>query len=224
MRFLRFLYIAFASVVALYLAVNMAGLISAQYKRHALGNQITDRISEVLPTSQQFVGPVADRIGAEPTHSWTAQHCDFRTNGSGYIVVYDYRQICSLESANAWQVDSEAEARVLLGGQVLKAPPWVYGACHTYRDSDAAYAEGVRFRYIEPSAEDDRFCVPTNHEYSKRRPASGEEVPDLDGSQGWLVVIEDIELIDEVIGCASWTVVLCTNPFGDRLAWGEPVA
>lgn len=226
MRILRFLYIAFVSVVALvvgiYLLVNIGGVLAAEVKRGGLEDQITERIAEVLPTAQQFVGPVADRVGVAPTHSWTAQHCDFRTNDSGWIAI-DYREVCTLESVHAWQVDTEEDARALLGGQVPTTEPFVLDACHHYQQSDAPYAEGVSFLYIEPSTAEDRWCAPTHRDHSQRRPVTGDPL-ELDSSRGWLVVLEEIELVDEVIGCAHWTVVFCTNPFGDELAWGEPPA
>jgi hypothetical protein len=227
MRALRFLYVTFAYGVmlafAIYLVVNIAGVFAAEVKRHTLRGEITDRITEVLPTSQQFVGPVADQVGVDPTHSWTAQHCDFRSNGSGWVVVHDYRQVCWLESVHAWQVDSKADALTLLGAPAPAVPTDVYKACHTFLDPKVAYVEGVRFSYIEPSAAEDRWCEPTDREHSQRRPVTG-ELPDLANAQGWLVVVEEIELVDEVIGCAHRTVVLCTNPFGDRPTWGEPPA
>ena len=48
------------------------------------------------------------------------------------------------------------------------------------------------------------------------------EVPELDPAHGWLVVMQTDELVDEVIGCAHWSVIFCDNPFGDEVwSWGH---
>lgn len=225
MRFLRFLFISFAAVLALivsvYLVVNVAGVISAHHKRNALGAQITDRIGEELAGSRSRAGDVADVAGAEPAHSWAAQQCGFETNDGGWIV-QDYREVCSLESAHAWPVDSESEAFALVGSQLPPgAEPFVSGPCHTINVSGESYGDGVSILYMEPSTQGDRWCEPTDRSSTPRR-AISDELPDLDYTQGWLVVVDTRELVDEVIGCTHWSVLFCGNPFGDELAWGEP--
>ena len=109
MRVFRVLFIALAAVVALvvatYLVVNVGGVISANGKRDALRDQITQRIADELPASQQRANAQAARVDAEPTHTWSAQHCSFATNDGGWMVI-DHREVCTLESARAWQVDS----------------------------------------------------------------------------------------------------------------------
>ncbi len=218
-----------AVVVALYLVVNLAGLASAHSKRNALGNQITERIAEVLPTSQERIGIVAQHIDVPPDHTWVAQRCDFETNDSGWMV-NNYREACTLESVHTWQVDSEAQARGLLGVMGLARDlPSGSDACVRFDvssrlgEQDPFADSRIEVTFAVPGEADSHWCLPTNQSYQSRRGVVG-AVPDLDASQGWLVVVQSDKLIDEDIGCAHWSVIFCDNPFGDDLAWGKPPA
>lgn len=226
----RFAFKAIAAIVALvvvlYLVVNIAGLVSARGKRAEIGDQITQRISTQLTQSQQRADAVAGRIGTEPTHAWTAQQCGFSTNDAGWIV-QDYREVCALESVRVWKVSDESEARTLLGGQVQAGTkPMGHEACSTYEVShaigkqDVFAASQLRFMHVGPASEGNRYCDPTNT--SERRRSVVGTIPTLDPSQGWLVVTQTDELVDEVIGCLHWSVLFCDNPFGDAPAWGTP--
>lgn len=216
-----------ALVVVLYLVVNLAGLVSARGQRADLGDQITQRISAKLPQSQQRADEVASRITSEPTHAWTAQQCGFSTNDAGWMV-QDYREVCTLESVRVWQVSTESEARTLLGEQVQAGTEALGSdACRTYEVSHAIGKQDdfadrqLRLLYVGPAAEGSRYCDPTDSTYEQRRGVVG-KIPPLDASQGWLVVMQTDELVDEVIGCLHWSVIFCDNPFGDDPAWGKP--
>ncbi|MFC7486818.1 hypothetical protein ACOCJ7_11315 [Knoellia sp. CPCC 206453] len=215
-----------ALVVVLYLVINIAGVVSAHGKRNALGDQISQRIAAELTQSQQRADAVASRVESEPTHAWVAQQCGFSTNDAGWIV-QDYREVCILESVRAWKVSSESQARALLGAQVQAGPESsVNGACHKYEVSEALGKQDVfadsqlLFLYVGPAAEGSRYCAPTDTTYQQRRGVVG-DAPTLDDSQGWLVVMQTDELVDDVIGCLHWSVLFCDNPFGDDPAWGS---
>lgn len=215
-----------AIVVMLYLVINIAGLVSARSKRAAVSDQITQRISAELTQSQQRADAVADRVETDPTHAWTAQQCGFSTNDAGWIV-QDHREVCTLETARAWKVSSEVEARALLGGLVQAGTkPMGNEACRTYEVSHSIGEQDVfadsqmRFLYVGPASEGSRYCDPTESTFEPRRSISG-KIPTLDPSHGWLVVMQTDDLVDEVIGCLHWSVILCDNPFGDDPAWGK---
>ncbi|EAP97687.1 hypothetical protein JNB_19493 [Janibacter sp. HTCC2649] len=216
-----------ALVVALYLVINIAGVVSAHGKRDALGDQISGRISAELAQSQQRADAVADHVETEPTHAWVAQQCGFSTDDAGWIV-QDYREVCTLESVRAWKVDIEAQARTLLGTQVQSGPESsMNGACRKYEVAEALGKQDIfadsrlTFFYVGPATDGSRYCSPSDSTYQQRRGVVG-QVPALDEPQGWLVVMQSDELIDEVIGCLHWSVTFCDNPFGDEPAWGTP--
>lgn len=224
-RVVRLSLLAFASVLALtvagYLVVNLVAVAGAAGKRHTLEDQITQRLGEELPGSAQRADSLAERIGTEPILSWSAQHCGFETDDAGWIV-QGYREVCSLESVRAWPVDSADEALAVLGGVVpVGAAPYDYGACHSYVGSVDEEGSQVSLLYIEPSAEDERYCEPTDRTSAQRHSVIGDP-PELDKDQGWVVVVDSTGLVDEEVGCTHWSVIFCDNPFGDRPAWGEP--
>lgn len=214
-----------ALVVVLYLVINIAGVVSARSTRNALGDQISQRIAAELTQSQERADAVTNRVESEPTHAWVAQQCGFSTNDAGWIV-QDYREVCTLESVRAWKVSSEAQAQALLGTQVqVGRTTSMNGACRRYEVSEALGKQDVfadsqlLFLYVGPASEGSRYCDPTNSTYERRRGVVG-DVPTLDDSQGWLVVMQSDGLVDEVIGCLHWSVIFCDNPFGDDPAWG----
>ncbi|WP_404383910.1 hypothetical protein LL946_01105 [Knoellia locipacati] len=216
-----------ASVLMLYLIVNVGAVVAARAKRSSLGDEVTRRIAEELPASRQRADSVAGSIPSEPNHSWVAQRCEFETNDSGWIV-REYRQVCALESAHAWQVDSRAEADRLLGDLAsANEPPSTYGSCTRYavsprfREQNLFGESRLELIWSEPESTGARWCLPSADGYQARRSVVA-EVPELDPAHGWLVVMQTDELVDEVIGCAHWSVIFCDNPFGDELAWGTP--
>lgn len=228
-RILRLAAIVVASLVAmvvtLYLVVNIGGVLDARAQRADLSEELTGRIAEELPASRQRADAVAGRIASEPRHSWVAQRCGFETNDAGWIV-QDYREVCALESVHAWQVDSEAEAVRLLGDQAqVGEQPFESGPCVRYAvspqlgEQDPFGDSRLELVWSRPSTTSSRWCLPAAGGYQARRGVVG-EVPELDPSQGWLVVVQTDELVDEVIGCTHWSVIFCDNPFGDELAWG----
>ena len=230
-RILRILSLAIAAVVALaittYVAVNTTAVISAKEKRADLSRQLTQRISQELPATQQRAESVARGIESAPTHSWVAQQCGFTTNDAGWIV-QEYRQACSLESVRVWNVSGEPEARALLGERVQQGTtPYVSGACHRYQASESLAKQDVladtqlTLFYLAPLMDGSNWCDPTRSTFERRRSVV-DEVPALDGSRGWLVVMQSDKLVDEVIGCVHWSVLFCGNPFGDEPAWGKP--
>jgi len=233
LRIMRLALMALAAVVALavtaYLVLNVSAVITAKRQRAEISNQITARISQQLPATRERGEAIAAGIGATPTHAWLAQKCGFRTNDAGWIV-QNYREECLLESVHVWEVASEPEARTLLGNRVQAGTkPFVNGACQHYtvsdslRGPDPSFESQLSFLYIAPAAEGNRWCAPVEGAYQKRRSVVG-EIPALDDSRGWLVVIQSDQLVDEGIGCLHWSVIFCDNPFGDEPAWGRPPA
>jgi hypothetical protein len=230
LRIVRFVLKALATLIALvvaaYLVLNVAAVISAKGKRAELSDQITARIAQELPGAGQRARAVADGIDAPPTHEWVAQNCDFSTTDAGWIV-QDYREVCFLESVHVWKVTSESEARSRLGGFVEpQTRTFANGACHRIKVADSLGGPAgftgseLTFHYLAPAAEGSRWCAPTNQPYQERRSVVG-EIPALDDSRGWLVVVQRDDLVDEAIGCVHWSVLFCDNPFGDELAWGR---
>lgn len=231
LRIVRLVLKALAAVVALavtmYLVVNVAGVISAKVKRAELSDQLTARIAQELPGAGEPARAVAGGVDQSPTHEWVAQHCDFTTTDAGWIV-QNHREVCVLESVHVWKVASEAEARSLLGDFVSpQTRTYANGACYRYQVADflrgreSLSGSELTFHYIAPAAQGSRWCAPTNKPYQERRSVVG-EIPTLDDSQGWLVVVQSDELVDEAIGCVHWSIIFCDNPFGDELAWGTP--
>ena len=230
LRIVRFVLKALAAVVALavtvYLVVNVTDVISAKAKRNDLSSQLTQRISEELPATQQRAETAAAGVDSAPTHRWVAQQCGFSTNDAGWIV-QNYRQVCSLESVRVWKVSDEAEARALLGDRVQAgSKPSVSGACHRFEVAESlgkqdAFADTqLTLFYLAPLAQGSSWCDPTRSTFDQRRGVVG-QVPDLDDTQGWLVLMQSDELVDEGIGCVHWSVLFCQNPFGDEPAWGR---
>jgi hypothetical protein len=75
--------------------------------------------------------------------------------------------------------------------------------------------------YVAPGGDrGDRYCVPRADGYPARRAVVG-EVPSLDPSQGWLLILASAPVVDEDLGCLHWTVAFCDNPFGGEFAWGS---
>lgn len=229
-RVVRLAAFVAASFVALavtaYLVVNVGGALAAHGKRAALSDEITRRVAEELPASRQRAEAVAGRIPPEPDHSWVAQRCSFETNDSGWIV-QDHREVCALESVHAWQVESEAEARRLIEGELqANEPHFTSGPCVRYPLSGQLgqqnpFAQSrLDVAWAGPTTTGSRWCLPDATAYQPRRGVVG-EVPELDPTHGWLVVVQTDELVDEVIGCTHWSVIFCDNPFGDEPAWGD---
>ena len=224
-RVIRSIFTAVAAltvlIVAIYLFVNVAMFVAAQAHRVSLGHEITERISQELAGSQARADDVALRAGVEPVHSWSAQHCGFETRESGWIVTLDHREVCSLESAHAWRVDSADEAFALLHDPVPSGRrPLVLGACHSWTTRNEVVGNEVAILYVAPGDPRERWCDPTDRTGAERRAVEG-EVPVLDHSEGWLVVVDSKVIVEESLGCAHWSVIFCDNPFGGRLAWGD---
>jgi len=230
-RILRLTAITVAAVAGLalaaYLVVNVSSVVTAHGKRAALSDQITQRIAEVRPTSQARLGTVSQHIEVPPDHTWVAQRCAFDTDDSGWMV-NNYREACALESVHVWQVDSEAQARGLLGvlGQVADEPSRSdsclrFDLSSRLGEQDPFADSRTEVTFAVPGGSDSQWCLPTHQSGPSRRGLGG-PVPNLDASQGWLVVVQTDELIDEAIGCAHWSVIFCDNPFGKELAWGQP--
>jgi hypothetical protein len=211
-----------ALVVAIYLFLNVTAFVAAQAQRISLGHEITERIGQELAGSQARADDVALRAGVKPAHSWSAQHCGFERRESGWTVVLDHREVCSLESARAWPVDSADEAFALLHDPIPAGRrPFVLRACHTWTTRNEVVGNEISILYIAPGDPLERSCEPTDRTDAERRAVAG-EVPALDDGQGWLVVVDTKVIVDESLGCAHWSVFFCDNPFGGRLAWGEP--
>jgi len=230
LRIVRFVLKALAALVALavtaYLVANVSAVLTAKGKRAEISDQVTARIAQELPGSQARAKAIAGGIDRPATHDWAAQSCDFSTNDAGWIV-QNYREVCTLESVSVWKVASESEARALLGGYVQHGTrPFPNGACQRYDVDDSLGVQDVfsdsqlTFHYLAPAAEGSRWCAPTNQRYQERRSVVN-EIPVLDDSQGWLIVIQSDLLVDEGIGCLHWSVIFCDNPFGDEPAWGR---
>lgn len=199
-----------ALVVLAYLVVNGISVAQAQQRRGELEDQMSARLEKALPVAadrQQDLVAAADR---EPDERWIEQHCDFSSDDSGWIV-QNYRETCSIRSLTAWQVDSDVEATSLLA--VEGEEQLAYAGCQPLGTVDDAEAY-----VVDPSAVDrEPWC--TGAALGASSDLVGERTALDDGR--WLLVVDEQPLVDEAIGCVRWSVVFCSNPFGDRHAFGD---
>ena len=216
------------AVVGGYLVVNLVSLAGAQAERRSLSAEATDALATEVPGLAEAQADLVSVVGREPERSWTEQVCDFRTDDAGWIV-QNYRETCAVRSVTAWPVDSAAQAASLV--PVRGDPGVEIDGCTRLgvvpdRDADAGSGgrPGVEVTYVDPAAADgEPWCDPGRPGPGEVVPVAGQPAP-LGSGTGWLLVVDERRLLDEDIGCARWSVVFCTNPFGDRHAFGEPPA
>ena len=202
-----------------YLLVNLVSLVGAQVERRNLSAEATDALATEVPRLAEAQADLVASVGREPERSWTEQVCDFRTDDAGWIV-QGYRETCVVRSVAAWPVASAGEADSLV--PVRGDAGIEIDGCTRLGVVDDSEAEVT---YVDPAAADDGepWCDPGRPGPGEVVPIAGQPAP-LESGAGWLLVVDERRLLDEDIGCARWSVVFCTNPFGDRHAFGEPPA
>jgi hypothetical protein len=211
-----------ALVLGIYLVVNVVGVIAAQGTRERVSEQLTERLGEEVPDVQRRAAATTVRVDPEPVYTWVAQACRFDTDDAGWMV-QNYRQVCDAEAGAAWSVTSEDAATTMVDDLlVADVPSYRSGSCVTLGMTGDVFGKHETFLYVAPGGDrGERYCVPGADGHPARR-AVVRELPSLDPSQGWLLVLTTTPLVDEDLGCLHWTVLFCDNPFGDEYAWGEP--
>jgi hypothetical protein len=74
--------------------------------------------------------------------------------------------------------------------------------------------------HVDPATADgDPWCTTSLDSVGDSRALVGDRVA-LEPDQ-WVLVVDVEPLVDEPIGCVRWSVLFCSNPFGDRHVFGE---
>ena len=207
---LKVVGVLLALVVLVYLVVNGSAMVEAHQRRGDIADRVSTLLEQALPAAadrQQDLLALADR---EPDERWIEQHCDFSSDDSGWIV-QGYRETCSVRSLTAWRVESDDEAAALL--PVERREGTAYDGCRSVGVVDEAEA------YVVDAAAADGEPWCSGATLGASRDLLGERVA-LDSGQ-WLLLVDEQPLVDEPIGCVRWSVLFCSNPFGDRHAFGE---
>ncbi|QZY28893.1 hypothetical protein [Nocardioides coralli] len=229
-RVLRVLAKLGAAVVGLvllgYLFVNVGALVAASAHRDELAGQITQRLAETVPAARERQQQVSATASRRPDRTWLVQECSFETRDAGWMV-QSYREVCTLRSVAAWQVEDLRAARALVDGvpgleglrqvESLGCTAVAHGPTGT-----ASYVAGGWDREV---VMDRPWCLvgvePRDSQPSRAVTGS----PELfDPGVDWLVLDHEVELVEEDLGCVHWSVLFCDNPFGDELAWGDAPA
>lgn len=227
--FLRFIgrLVACALALALlaYAGVNGWGWLKARGLRADIRTELTARLADAVPSERA----VLERLGAlspAPELSWLAQECSFSTRDSGWIV-QSYRQECLLRSVTAWPVADQAEAERLLSAVPLELTGPAVTAdeiseCRRLRSlpTDVGLDEQAAY-YLSPQDSDVYWCGRMFAPGYRHRLFAGTGA-ELNPARHWLVVTRTEPLGQWELGCQHWSVIFCSNPFGDNPEWGLP--
>ena len=199
-----------ALVVLGYLVVNGAAVLQAHQKRDAIADRMSAELETSLPVAADRQQELVAAAGREPDERWIEQHCDFSSDDAGWIV-QNYRETCSIRTLTAWQVASDREGAALL--------PVEGEGISTIDGCDSLGTVGDADAYVvdRQAAEGEPWC--TGATLGASRDLVGERV--TLAADRWLLVVDEQPLVDEAIGCVRWSVIFCSNPFGDRHAFGE---
>ena len=201
-----------ALVVLAYLGSNGAATYQAHERRDQIADLVTRELERALPVAADRQQDLVADAGREPDARWIEQHCDFSSDDAGWIV-QNYRETCSVRGVTAWRVTSPEEARGLLAVEGDEST--TYDGCQPLGTVD-----GAEVTHVDPAAADgDPWCTTTLGTAGDSRELVGDRVA-LEPDQ-W-VLVDVAPLVDEPIGCVRWSVLFCSNPFGDRHAFGEP--
>lgn len=196
-------------VIGGYVVVNLFHETRAGLLRDRLSDTMTDRLADEVPRARERQGSMVVRTGRAPDHAWIEQSCQRGSNDAGWMV-QSYTEVCELKSGAVWRVDSGEEAASLARIRV----PESGGVPECERIGETP--EGMEARLVTVGVEQP-YCV--SDSFPAKRAIDGER-PSL--PQGtWLLVEEEIPLLDEAIGCVRWTVLFCGDPWGGDHAFGE---
>lgn len=201
-----------ALVVLAYVVVNGAALVQARQERGDISDQVTRALEEATPAAADRQQDVIAATGREPDVRWVEQACEFSTDDAGWMV-QGYRETCLVRGVTAWAVESLEEARGLLPLQVREE--LAYDGCQPLGVVDEAEVVYVD----DASADGDPWCTSGLGTSDAARGLVGDRA--AIGPGRWLLVLDDQPLVDEPIGCVRWSVLFCSNPFGDEHAFGE---
>lgn len=202
-----------ALVVLAYVVVNGAALVQARQERHDIAEQVTRALEEALPAAADRQQDLVAVAGREPDLRWVEQACEFSTDDAGWIV-QGYRETCLVRSVTAWAVDAPEEAQGLLAVEGREG--LAYDGCQPLGAVD-----GAEVTYVDDATADGHpWCTGGLGDSPDARGLVGDR--SAIGPGRWLLVVDEQPLVDEPIGCVRWSVLFCSNPFGDDHAFGEP--
>ena len=201
-----------ALVVLAYVVVNGAALVRARQEHHGIADQVTRALEEAMPAAADRQQDVIAAAGREPDVRWVEQACEFSTDDAGWIV-QSHRETCLVRGVTAWDVASLEEAQGLL--PVEGREELAYDGCQPLGVVDEA-----EVTYVDDAgAAGEPWCTSGLGTSANARGLVGDRAGI--GPGRWLLVIDDRPLVDEPIGCVRWSVLFCSNPFGDEHAFGD---
>ena len=204
-----------ALVVLAYDVANGAALVQARQERHDIADQVTRALEEAMPAAADRQQDVVAAARREPDVRWIEQACQFSSDDAGWMV-QNYRETCLVRGVAAWAVESLEEAQGLL--PVEGREGLAYDGCQPLGVVDDAQVTYVD----DASADGDPWCTGGIGTSNDARGLVGDRA--AIGPGRWLLVVDEQPLVDEPIGCVRWSVLFCSNPFGDDHAFGEAPA